>query len=450
MELTHKRSSKNKIQTHELSNGFRIVHEIPSSSLQITSIYAYCKFGSAYEIDQHRGAAHMIEHMCFKGTKKIPKARNIFLNYDRIGARFNAYTEKQLTCYTVKCEDEYFENSLHIVSDMMLNSVFKNSEYVKEHQVVIEENSSSSDDLSDIISNIMEKNIYNGSSYDEPIDDISYHKKDMLKHDEIVKLYKSYYSPNNMVLSVVSNIPFEQVLKAVRSSYFSKKTPKLALPSLRLAYAPQTHIKYDFYDKSGNNTTHLMIGFRTCSQISTDKYLLDFLKNILNGSLSSRLFIILREDNGLTYRSSGYTTYYDNLGDFSIYAETDYKKLMYNGKSKPGVLPIIIRILNDLIKNGVTETEVTETKSNLKGKLMLNLEDNDTQSSYNGEQVLLYDNIDHIVPYREFYNEFYKNITKEQINNVIKKYFMRENMTVCIAGSHIPSLNVIKRECERM
>jgi hypothetical protein len=65
---------------------------------------------------------------------------------------------------------------------------------------------------------------------------------------------------------------------------------------------------------------------------------------------------------------------------------------------------------------------------------------------------LLYDkhNNDKIIPYREMYNTYFKNVTRTQINDVIKKYFKPENMTVCIVGSHIPELKIIQGECEKI
>jgi len=456
--------ARHAIQTHVFSNGLTLVYEPPSNKLPITSINAFCRFGSAYEPEEQKGSAHFIEHMCFKGTKKIPKSRDIFLEYDKVGARFNAYTNTQLTCYTVKCEDDFLENCIQIVSDMMLNSVFKKSEMTKEHQVVIEENIRDSDDSEDIVSNMMNRHIYKGSSYEYPVDDIKYHKKGALEHDELVKIYKKYYRPNNIILSIVSHVSFAQILKVIELSYFLKGVDKKQIPNcmsspmpvLNLAYTPQTQIQYELLKRMGKNTLHLMIGFRTCSHFSTDKYCLNILKNVLGGALSSRLFMILREENGLTYTSSASTTYYEHLGDFSIYAETDYKKIMKNGTKSKGVLPLIIDLLHDLIKHGIKQSELTETKSNLKGKMMLNREDIDTQTSHNGYEYLLFganrsvSRGDKIIPYRDVYDTFYKNITMQQINDVIRKYFKPENMTVCIVGSHIPSLKTIQDECKRM
>ena len=80
------------IQSHVYPNGFRFVYEKSANTLPITSIQLFCDVGSVYETENIRGASHFIEHMCFKGTEKKHTSKEIFIEYDKIGAYFNAYT----------------------------------------------------------------------------------------------------------------------------------------------------------------------------------------------------------------------------------------------------------------------------------------------------------------------------------------------------------------------
>jgi predicted Zn-dependent peptidase len=191
-----------------------------------------------------------------------------------------------------------------------------------------------------------------------------------------------------------------------------------------------------------------MIGFRTCNDLSDDKFVLNLLKKMMN-DLSGRLAMLLREDNGLTYTSNATTNYYENVGDFIFFAETDYKKLIKNGSSK-GVLPLIIGLINDLLKNGIREKEFVLAKNSKKEKMKLNLQDNDVLAQHNGKEFLLYGDKRKIISYSDIYEKHYKDITKEQVNTVIRKYFKPENMSVCIAGEQIPSQNTIEKECSKI
>jgi predicted Zn-dependent peptidase len=211
----------------------------------------------------------------------------------------------------------------------------------------------------------------------------------------------------------------------------------------------QTTPQYIIKPLNQASATYLTIVFRTCSQYSSDKYVLDLLENILGGYFSSKLYILLREHNGLTYSSSTDTQYYENLGDFKMSAITDHTKLIRNGKQK-GVLPLIIDMINQLIKNGVSDEELILVKNYIKGNRIMAMKDTKKACFHNAEYMLLYSNTNEYVPYKNVYDAYYKTITREQIHSIIRKYFKKENMTVFIAGQYTPSLATIQKECEKI
>ena len=436
--------------THIYSNGFKLIHETPKSNLPITSIQLFCDYGSAYEKDGVRGAAHFIEHMCFKGTKKIPSGKEIFTHYNEIGAYFNANTEKRYTRYVIVCEDEYVNNCIYILSDMLMNSTFNKKEFEKERKVVVEENIRNEDDASDIISVTINKILYNGSSYADAIDTLSFHNVKTLKYEDVVAMYKMFYVPNKMILSIASNISFNKIKDILTRTYFYK-TPKICNFDNKYQKITtidrQDKIEYNIQSKKGITTLHLSIGFRTCPYNSNDKHILNIISNIIGGTTSSRLFSMLREDNGLTYSSNCYTNYYEHLGDLTIEIETDYRKILKDGNKK-GIIPLVIGMLNDLIKKGVSQSELTSTKTNLKGSMTLDLQNVETTAFHNGLDMLMEN--DNIIPYIDVYEKYYSSITKTQVNEILKKYFIKENMSVCILSEHVPSMEKVKQECEKI
>ena len=439
------------INKHSFDNGFRIIHENLQSKLPITSIQLFCDYGSVNEKDGVRGAAHFIEHMCFKGTRKIPNGKEIFINYDKIGAYFNANTERRYTRYIIVCEDDYVNNCIFILSDMLMNSTFNKKEFEKERKVVVEENIRNEDDASKIIDDNMNKMLYNGSSYSDEIDTLSFHNTKTLKYEDVFEMYKMFYVPNRMVLSIVSNISFQKINEALKRTYFLK-TPKICNFNYDkyqkiTTFAKQDKIEYNIQSKKGLTTLHLSIGFRTCPYNSDDKYTLNLISNIIGGTSSSRLFTMLRQDNGLTYTSKCSTNYHEHLGDLTIVIETDYHKILKDGNKK-GIIPLIIGMLNDLIKKGVSQTELTNIKSNLKGSMSLDLQSIEISTFHNGLDALMENDIQ--IPYIDLYEKYYSSITKTQVNQILKKYFIKENMNVCLLGEHVPSIEKVKEECEKL
>ena len=464
------------IHTYVFPNGLRVIYEKSRNNIAITDIQVFCKVGSSMEKNDIRGVSHLVEHMLFKGTKGRPLSKDISRPYDEAGAYFNANTEKSYTNYIVKCQDNYVRNCIIVLADMVMNSVFDKSEFEKEKKVVVEENIRMKDNMQNTISELVDSSIYKGTEYENPIDTLSYHTKNSLTYDKVVQFYKTFYKPNNMGVSIVSNIPFSKIIKIIMKSDLTKVAdPIYIAPCAHLSqWEPQLEPRIILHPRKDIHVMYLCIGFRTCSQYSKDKYALNVLRNILGGYMNARLFTILRESNGLTYTSQSYTEYYDILGEFSISAETNPDKILVhkgNGKARTpevrpsggvrslpskdkGVLPLIVDIIVDLQKNGVSKSELELSKQNLHGSMALSEEVNTNACFYNGSQLMLYNNeLTSTDSNREFssyhdrYDKYYKNITQKDIHDVIKKYFKRENMTVCLLGKNIPDIKVIRRIC---
>jgi predicted Zn-dependent peptidase len=435
------------MKTFQYPNGFRMVYEKPNTNIPLTSIIVFVKLGSIYETDGIRGVSHFIEHMCFKGTKRHPNSKVISHNYDRTGAFFNAYTDKEYTNYEIKCDEKHFESSIQMLSDMIMNSQFNKKEFEKEHQVIIEENITSQDDPEEIVTNNSEAILYEGTPYQFEIDALSYHKKQFLKYEDVVNTYHSYYVPQRMVVSVVSHIPFSKIKSVLKSSFFVRTpyhNPIYYEPPVYLH--PLNEVRYNLKKKSDISAIYLRISFRTCTYESTDKYALDLLSKIIGTPFSSRLFTILREDNGLTYSSESTTTHYSHSGDFSIFITLNPKKLLKNGEKK-GVLPLVVDLLNDLYMNGVHQDELIRFKGYVKGKHQIDLEDSLNKCEYNGKNVLLYG--ENFTLFHKLYETHYHSILKKELDLVIKKYFKKSNMVFCLFGNNIPSLETIKNVVER-
>jgi predicted Zn-dependent peptidase len=435
------------MKTHTFPNGFRIIYEKPKTNIPLTSILGFVKLGSIYEPSNLKGVSHFIEHMCFEGTKNNSLS-TIINYYDSIGAYFNAYTEKEYTCYEIKCSDDHIKNSIHILSDLLLNSSFKKEDYTKEYKVVIEENIKQEDDMENILIEKSNSLLYEGSSYAYPVDTLQYHKNKKMKYEDVLQFYHHFYQPHNMVISIVSHISFSKIKTFLQNSYFMTKRnnhiPLQINPTLFIL--PQNEMKCKIYKKPNLNATYLCISFRTCSYENPDRYILHLFSEMIGGRFSSLLYSLLRTDNGLTYSCNSDVTFYKHSGDLSIYVIFNPTKLLKNGE-KMGVLPLIIQLLNDLYKNGVSKEDFTIIKGYVKGQFLIESENSFDQCSYNGTNLLLYK--DDFTSYNKIYPTHYHSIKKENVDAIIRKYFKKMNMTCCLLGSSLPSLSVFEKECNK-
>ena len=448
------------MKEHIFPNGLTLVYEKSMQKLPICALYAYVRVGSINETDKNRGSSHFIEHMCFKGTKNINYSKEIYTSYNRIGAVFNAFTEKDHTCFYSHCADEYMQNCLQILSDTMLNSVFNEYQYKMETPIMMEEMIRSEDDPDTNLFNEIDRFLYTGSLYSEPIDDIEYHRSKIpYNYKETLDYYHNYYRPENIVVSIVSNYSFEKIKQVLSKTFFVTQNKLIKREPLHneiheneIHENPTNKITYKILEKAGMTSQHLCIAFKTCSHSNADRFALNILSQIIGGGLGSRISMLLRENNGLTYESSCSTDYYLVGGEFKIYAVLDPSKLFENGKKK-GVLPLIIGLINDLIKHGITTDELEIAKGNYKGKLLLQQEKISNKAEYNGIQCTLYKKEPFIL-YNEIYEKCYSSLKVKNVNNVIQKYF-KEPSNICVSiigekGSHFPTLEKVEKACKKI
>jgi predicted Zn-dependent peptidase len=435
------------MKTRTFDNGFRLVYQKSYHGSNAASIQVICDVGSIHEAADSRGSAHFIEHMCFKGTPLHPSTFAISTMIDKTGSDINAFTDKRYTKYFIDTNTECVVEYIQLLSDMLLNSIFDKKEYDKEKDVVREEMIKDADDAEIVALEQADSVIFAGSPFEYPVDELKYHVgKHVLQYDKIVEMYRAFYVPGRMILSVCSANSFESICAAVSKSFFVREShkPAVACPSSPiLSFVHQTNIAYKIV-KMPINPAHICVGFRTCSIHDKDRYVLKILRRILSGTLSSRLFMILREENGLTYSSYTSSDYYEHAGSFTFYAECDPEKVFKNGSSgKPGVLPLIIKLICDLIKYGVSKQELDIVKSSYRGKMMLSAENASSVASYNAKNSLF--NVASPPNYSNVYSECVKSITASHVNCAIKKYFKCENMVVSVVGRSPPSQDLLER-----
>ena len=406
-------------------------------------------FGSAHET--LRGSAHFIEHMCFKGTRDFPSYQDLFVQQHQLGNMFNAETNVRHTAYTCKVNDEDVGAAIHVVSSMMLESTFPSKDVATEQRVVLEECLRSDDDGEHLVQQDSISRLYAGTSFEYPVDTTAYHKQ-KYNAKKIKELYDNIYVPHNMILSIVTDIPFQRFVSWIqRSSFGSSTSLPHPLGDLRIALfqhrVDRQPIVY-FRSKSGSETAHIQLSFRTCSRNHPDRFVLDLLQHIIGGTLGSKLFILLREKHGLTYVSRCETDYNEFSGFLSFYAQVDKHKVLRNGgKGGPGVVPLLVSFIEDLILHGVTAEELRVGKRNKQARLHLALEHLHLQAEYNGKEWLLGTGTTG-VPLHHFYDAHVKGITRAQILRVCRTYL--KNMVACFVGVDQSQQPQIKQCCHSL
>ncbi len=361
------------INKYSCKNGVRIVLEqIPT--VRSVAIGIWIGTGSRNENPETNGISHFLEHMFFKGTA-TRTAKEIAESFDSIGGQVNAFTSKEYTCYYAKVLDTHSKFALDVLADMFFNSTFDETELLKEKNVVLEEIKMYEDTPDDIVHDLLSRAVYGDHPLGYPILGTE-ETLNTFNGDSLRKYIAERYSPENVVISIAGNVPetFIQEVEQYFGAYHGgNRETSGTIPSF---HSNKISRKKDI------EQAHLCMGFEGLKVGHEDIYSLITLNNILGGSMSSRLFQDVREQKGLAYSVFSYHSAYQDSGIVTIYGGTGAKQL--------GVLVETIQeTLNKLTQDGITEKELTNSKEQLKGSLMLSLESTNSRMSRNGKNELL-------------------------------------------------------------
>ena len=158
--------------------------------------------------------------------------------------------------------------------------------------------------------------------------------------------------------------------------------------------------------------------------------------------MSSRMFTLLRGQNGITYESSCSLSCYKWLGNISLYSVCDPKKVVKN-RENDGVLLLLIQLLNRLITHGITERELNESKGNIRGFFLQDMVEIQKIAIHNGYESIVCEN-PNVIPYDKLYETQYHKITRSEIHRILRQYFTRNNMSVVIVGEDVPDLALVQ------
>ncbi|MFC4023103.1 M16 family metallopeptidase [Oceanobacillus longus] len=361
------------IDKHISKNGLRIVLEkIPA--VRSVTIGIWVLTGSRNETIENNGISHFLEHMFFKGTK-TRSAQDIAEAFDSIGGQINAFTSKEYTCYYAKVLDTHKDYALEILADMFFNSTFDEEEMEREKKVVYEEIKMYDDTPDDIVHDLLAKASYGDHPLGYPI--LGTEKQLKTFDPNLLRKYvEQRYTPDNVVVSIAGNVE-DSFIHTVESYFGNYEYPKDTNVILKPSFLADSIER-----NKDTEQAHLCLGFEGLPQGEDNIYSLVIMNNVLGGSMSSRLFQDIREKQGLAYSVFSYhSTFLDN-GLLTIYAGT--------GKDQLSLLRDTIKKTVDImIKDGLSDKELRNSKEQLKGSLMLSLESTNSRMSRNGRNELL-------------------------------------------------------------
>ena len=357
-----------------LTNGIRIVVEkLPE--IKSVTLGIWVKAGSVCESTQNNGISHFIEHMMFKGTERR-SYKQIAEEMDNIGGQLNAFTGKECTCYYAKVIDEKQQVAIDVLCDMLVNSKFDEKEIEKENGVVIEEIAMNEDDPEDVAHERLTVNFFKGTEISKTILGPADNIRSLTREDIISYLTRNYVA-ENIVVVAVGNVDVSSLSEELENRLGDIPQSKAGHHEI----VPNGWSPSPSFTKISKDTeqVNLCMGIKGYPYHDKRKYSMSVISSILGGSMSSRLFQTIREEQGAAYSVYSYPSVFTGAGMLSVYAGTSPEK----------VETVTRGILKEIKQFSISSEELANTKEQMRGSFILSQESMSAKMNAIGKSMLL-------------------------------------------------------------
>ncbi|MBV9093041.1 MAG: insulinase family protein [Streptosporangiaceae bacterium] len=367
-----------------LPGGLRVITEsLPA--VRSVALGIWVGVGSRDEDTAHVGATHYLEHLLFKGTTRRT-ALDISSQMDAVGGEMNAFTAKEYTCYYARVLDADLPLAVDILSDMVTSSLITRQDVDAERNVVLDEIAMNDDDPTDTVHEAFTAGLFGDTPLGRPIlgtaDSIN-----AITREQIYEHYQVRYTPEHLVVAAAGNLDHDTVTALVTSS-FGQALHRAAAPAAprldghgaghRLATGAGTRLI-----SRGIEQANLMLGCEAVARTDQRRFALGVLNAAFGGGMSSRLFQEVREKRGLAYSVYSFATQQADTGMWGIYVGCLPSKA-------DEVLAICAEEIAAVVDGGLTDAELARGKGQVRGSIVLGLEDPSSRMSRLGKSELVY------------------------------------------------------------
>jgi predicted Zn-dependent peptidase len=366
-----------------LPGGLRVVTEAVPSVRSVT-FGVWVGVGSRDESVRQAGCSHYLEHLLFKGTQRR-SALDISSTIDALGGEMNAFTAKEYTCFYARVLDADLPVAVDVVCDMITSAVVRAADVDNERGVILEEIAMSEDDPSDLVHDAFAQAVFGDTPLGRPILGTT-GSIEGLSRATINGYYRRNYRPENMVVAAAGNLDHAEVVRLVRRAFRSVDAlaDRSAAPTAaRIGGRPRLSQPGVHVQQRATEQANFVLGMPGMSRVDDRRFALGVLNAVLGGGMSSRLFQEVREKRGLAYSVYSYNAQYADTGLFGVYAGCQPDKV-------DQVLELCRAEVEKVVAHGITGDELRRGQGQLRGSLVLGLEDTGSRMSRIGKSELVY------------------------------------------------------------
>jgi predicted Zn-dependent peptidase len=354
------------VRRSELPNRARVVSE-RITALPSVTLGVWVENGSRFERREQGGISHFLEHLLFKGTERR-SATQLAEEIDALGGVLNAFTGKEYTCYYARVLAEHFDIAADLLADLFLHSRFDEEEIERERTVVLQEISQGEDTPDDYIHDLFNLRYWENHPLSFPVcgtaDTVG-----GFRRADFVSFLESRYRPDRIIVAASGDVEHERL-----EAWAADTVGSLGGTAEVVDGIPPQPKRGVFGVERQLEQVHVCLGTNGVPQTSDERFPGYVLNTALGGGMSSRLFQEVRERRGKAYSVYSFLNSYRDAGYLGVYVGT-------SPESVNEVVEVVLGELRALAKDGLRPDELTRSKNQLKGNLLLGLETTDARMS---------------------------------------------------------------------
>lgn len=420
-QLAHSTTTRiGNVTVHTLQNGMTLLHEKKTTN-SIVGAVMYIRMGASNEPEGKAGLANLTMRLLTKGTTSR-SADQIAEKLAELGASLSPSAGRDYSKVSMQCVNDDFAETMNLFADVINNPTFPTGEIALEKKKVLA-GIRMGDDLNHVVgSKRFMKELFGTHPYGRPLEGDS-DTVTAIQAADFTTLHGDTFVPSNMVLAIVGNISFDAAREAAEAHFGRPALERKPAYSVDKVIAP-----------GGSNTaitkkseqTFIAMGHLTCPVGDRDEAAVEVAATVLGGGMSSRLFVELRDKQGLAYSVGASATFLKQQGYFIVHIGTTPANLK---RATDGLWAQIDRLRAEPL----AEDELQAAKNQIAGEFLRNHERNLQQASYLGYWYVTGRSPDYDAKYLEEINA----VTSRDVMRVANKYFLEP--TVVSVGPAPPA-----------
>ncbi len=358
LPMNSTRAASVSVSNFKLENGMEVV-VIPDHRAPVVTHMVWYRVGAADEQRGVSGIAHFLEHLMFKGTKKIAPGEFSKI-IARNGGQDNAFTGQDATAYFQRVAKDRLALVMEMEADRMVNLRLRDKDVVTERKVILEERRSRvENDPANILGEQMTAALYQSHPYGTPILGWE-HEIRKLDAKAATDFYKRYYAPNNAILVVAGDVTVDEVKKLARATYGKLKPQMERVRSARPKEPPhRVPIRLNLDDPRAGRATvqryYLAPSYTSAEPGEAEA--LDLMMKVVTSGTTSRLYKRLVVEQKIAASAGGWFSGSGlDSGRIGVYAVAS------DGVAIADVEKALDAVLAEFIENGATQKELDRAR----------------------------------------------------------------------------------------